>query len=46
MNYKIESIELYARELPPDRMVFAIGKLKAKRPLRNFNDLSQPNRRL
>lgn len=31
MNYRIESIELYARELPPDRMVFAIGKLKAKR---------------
>jgi len=31
MNYNIESIELYARELPPDRLVFAIGQLKAKR---------------
>ena len=31
MNYKIESIQLYARELPPDRLVFAIGQLKAKR---------------
>ncbi|SVB10675.1 uncharacterized protein METZ01_LOCUS163529, partial [marine metagenome] len=31
MSYHIESIELYVRELPPDRMVFAIGKVKAKR---------------
>jgi len=31
MNYKIESINLFVRELPPDRMVFAIGKVKAKR---------------
>ena len=31
MAYRIESIELYVRELPPDRMVFAIGKVKAKR---------------
>jgi len=31
MAYRIESIELYVRDLPPDRMVFAIGKVKAKR---------------
>jgi hypothetical protein len=31
MNYKIESIKLFARELPPDRMVFSIGKVNAKR---------------
>jgi hypothetical protein len=31
MNCRIESIELFVRELPPDRMVFSIGKLKTKR---------------
>ena len=39
MNYKIESIQLYARELPPDRLVFAIGQLKAKRR-RRFDESS------
>lgn len=36
MSYRIESIELYVREMPPDRMVFGIGKAdqtgKAKSP--------------
>ncbi len=31
MAYRIESIDLFVRELPPDRMVFAIGKVKSKR---------------
>ena len=31
MNYEIQSIDLFIRKLPPDRIGFSIGKLKVPR---------------
>ena len=36
MSYHIESVELFVRDLPPDRMGFVIGKVKAKRRARGI----------
>ena len=36
MPYRIEAIDLFVREMPPDRMVFAIGAVPVKRRTRGL----------